>query len=177
MKQNFQFLTNLPAPFPSWVHRAQPEVPICFQLSVSSSVFYRGFLLQAQKHPKALTRTRLVLLSHENTNSRQRKKFPLPLLELAGAQRYLNTTENTLNVSVLANTGPLTLISPMNRGRAATTFYNMWIWVLQKVVLKAGRRWTLLIPSQNKLLPQCPEAQHTHFSWAPAETHRDISSH
>lgn len=74
MKQTFQFLTNLPAPFPSWVHRAQPEVPICFQLSVSSSVFYRGFLLQAQKHPKALTRTRLVLLSHAKIQIPDREK-------------------------------------------------------------------------------------------------------
>lgn len=112
MKHNFQFLSNLPAPFPSWVHRAQPDVPICFQLSVAGSFFYRGFLLQAQKHPKALTRTRLVLLSHENSNSKQRRKFPLPLSELAGAQRYPNTTDNTSNVCVLANTGPLTWIWP-----------------------------------------------------------------
>lgn len=175
MKHKFQFLSNLPALFPSWVHRAQPDVPICFQLSVSCSVFYRGFLLQAQKHPKALTQTRLVQLSHENTNSKQRRKFPLPLSELAGVQRYPNITNNTLNLSVLANTGPLTLISPMSRGHAAT--FCLWIWELQKEVLKAGRRWTVLIPSENKLLPQCPEAQHTHFSWAQAETHRDISSH
>lgn len=30
MKHNVQFFANLPAPFPSWVHRAQPNIPICF---------------------------------------------------------------------------------------------------------------------------------------------------
>lgn len=174
MKHNLQFLSNLPAPFPSWVHRAQPDVPICFQLSVAASFFYRGFLLQAQKHPKAL-------IQEEEARAALPWKFKFQTekeISFASFRAEIpNTTDNTLNVSVLVNSGPLTLVSPMSRGHAATTFYNMWIWVLQKVVLKAGRRWTPLIPSINELLPQCPGAQYTHFSWAQAETHRDISSH
>lgn len=137
------------------------------------SVFHRGFFLQFQKHPKALTQTDLCFSA---------MKIQIPGREgnfLCLFQSWLvlrHTTDNTLNVSVLTNPGPLTLISPMSRGHAATTFYSMWVWVLQKGVLKAGRRWILLIPSENKLLSQCPEPS-TLTSAGLRHEHTDISSH
>lgn len=145
-----------------------PSVSNCFR-----SVFHRGFFLQFQKHPKALTQTDLCFSA---------MKIQIPGREgnfLCLFQSWLvlrHTTDNTLNVSVLTNPGPLTLISPMSRGHAATTFYSMWVWVLQKGVLKAGRRWILLIPSENKLLSQCPEPS-TLTSAGLRHKHTDISSH
>lgn len=54
---------------------------------------------------------------------------------------------NPLNVSVLARTCPLTYEQRHPSGHTTTTpFDNMWTWMLHKVVLRVGGRWTLLVP-------------------------------
>lgn len=124
MKHNFQFLSNLLAPFPSWVHRAQPDVPICFQLSVAGCFFYRGFFCKPRNILKLWLEPDLCCSPMKIQIPNREGNF-LCLPELAGAERYPNTTDNPLNVTVLANTGPLTLISPMSRGHNFLQHVNL----------------------------------------------------